>query len=139
MEREFEEYLLNEVKNRNEKITKDTEIALKINVQSMVYNSYTPIEYERNRSLINSITSKIEGEVGQGIVYFNEGILDHVSAVSGENIGILLPMFLDGGHQDDSNINNMYHNYPKRDFMQKTVDEINNKYGEGSIELIDDI
>lgn len=138
MEREFEAYLLNEVKNRNEKITKDAELILRKNVQSEVY-SYNPTEYERNRSLINSITSKIEGEVGQGVVYFNEGVLNHSSTVTKENIGILLPMFLDGGHQDNSNINNMYHNYPKRNFMQKTVDEINAKYGEESIELVDDI
>ncbi|MCY6958284.1 hypothetical protein [Clostridium brassicae] len=132
---ELIEYLTEETNQLTRVITKEANELLKKNVQEEVYDNYSPNIYKRTKDLQKSIKSdKVEG-----FTYFDDSKLDYKSKVTGENVSMYVPKFLNYGHTDKTGIDNMYHSYPAREFMEKTKIELEEKYGEGCCEIVDNI
>lgn len=133
--KELEEYLFQQTQQLTKEMTQDANKILRKNVKSEVYDNYTPTTYSRSKSLQNSITSD---EI-EGITYFDDSKLNYKSNVTKEDVSQYVPKFLDSGHKDDSGINNAYHNYPAKKFMEKTKRELEEIYGDGCCEIVDSI
>lgn len=133
--KELEEYLFQQTQQLTKEMTQEANKILKKNVKSEVYDNYNPSTYTRSKSLQNSITS----DETEGITYFDDSKLYYKSKVTGEDVSQYVPKGIDGGHKDDTGINNAYHNYPSRKFMEKTKKELESIYGEGCCEIVDNI
>lgn len=132
---EFEKYIITEGMKEISNIIEDAKKISKENIDSEVY-SYSPNTYKRTYNLKNSITSKIDGT--EGIIYFDENLMDYRSAVTGENVNKYVPKWVDQGHSDSTGIDNMYHNYKGRDFVDKSIEKIEEKYGKDCVIKIDE-
>lgn len=102
---------LEEFKNKINEIFKDS-----LNIG--LYNIYTPSTYERTYNLINSVRTYIDYNNNNLYVYcdVNEGT--YFSNVTNEDIGQYLPEWLmDTGHNDNTMIDNEYHNYEVRSVL----------------------
>lgn len=80
---------------------------LKEYVQNDVYDSYEPTEYKRTYELIDSITVKVIGTVGDSImveVYFDKDKMNHATLFGDDNLGIeagdnvYIPKWVDEGY-----------------------------------------
>jgi len=132
---EFEKYMLLEAQRQIETMIKDGENMLKRNVESLVYNYYSPTSYDRTYNLENSIVCKFDTTTGQ--IYFEESQLTHYSAVTNEKVQYV-PLWTDMGHEDSTGKSGAYHTYSGRNYLQKTIDELEQKYGVGCVQKIDD-
>jgi hypothetical protein len=132
----FEKFLILEAQKEVVKVTKDAERLLKKNVQSGLYDKYTPKVYKRTNELKNSIVSKVS--VNEGVTYFDENLLNHTSVITGEPVGRFVPKWTDKGH-DDGKGSGMFHVFPARNFLDKTISQLEKKYGTGCVEKIDSI
>ncbi|MBU3142225.1 hypothetical protein [Clostridium sp. CF012] len=95
-------------------------------IQQNVYNSYSPVQYERTNSLISSIDSIVNFH--DGVVFLDPSKLNYFSAVdSSRDVSPFVGDWLNNGHSDGGN--GMYHDYPARHFLEDTVNEINLRYG----------
>jgi hypothetical protein len=117
-------------------IQKRSEEILKEEIQKLVYEAYTPVIYERTYSLLNSVDSKVT-EDGDLLIYINEGDLNYTSVVDGSNQSMNVPFFVNYGHHDDTGIDNMYHNYPARNFIESAAERISSEFGI-KVEIIND-
>lgn len=133
---DFEKYIILEAMKEVKEVTEDADRLLKKNVQSELYDNYTPKVYTRTNELKKSITSKIEAT--EGITYFDESKLNHTSVVTGEPSGKYVPMWTDQGHKDSTGIENKFHNYEGRNFIDKTINELEEKYGKDCAKKIDE-
>lgn len=133
---EFEKYIIQEGMKEVKNATEDAERLLKENVDSQVYSVYTPNTYRRTHALKSSIKNKID-KTG-GMVYFDENEMDYTSAVTGENVNKYVPKWVDQGHKDSSGIDNMHHTYKGRNFIDKTIKELEQKYGKDCAKKIDE-
>lgn len=124
-ELEFEKYIMAEAQKELEKVSKDIEITLKSKVQKNVYNKYKPFTYNRSYQLRDKIKT-IKGNDFERFITW-EG-LDYKSVVSGADVGGFVPKWVDKGHSDGKG-KGMFHDYPGRDFIDETINEINSKYG----------
>lgn len=132
---EFEQYAMQQIQEQIQQMVEDANKTLKKNVMEEIYNNYSPQQqYRHTYDLINSVNEEIEDV--QGYIYFDNGKLHYRSAVTGENVSPYVPYWLDKGHNDSSPINNLYHHYPAKNFLQKTIDELESKYGKGCFEVI---
>ncbi|GCD11411.1 hypothetical protein [Clostridium tagluense] len=131
---EFEKFLILEAQNEIKVITRDAEKLLKKNVQSELYSQYIPKAYTRTNELKNSIVSRIDST--GGAVYFDNTLMNHTDA-SGNDVGMFVPKWTDMGHKDNTGIDNLYHSYEGRNYVDKTILELEAKYGEGCVEKID--
>jgi hypothetical protein len=114
---EFEKYVSQELEQQKKLAIEKTEEVLKEKVQKNLYEAYTPKAYTRTNNLKDSI-SKDDNRV-----YFDEKKLNHTSKVSGQPVK-LVPQYTNFGHKDDSGIDNMYHDYPNRHFIEDTIKEM---------------
>jgi|GEM_PF-3863874 len=131
----FEEYILLELSRQLKEIVEDAEEILRKNVQSEVYNSYNPLKYNRTFDLYTSIEHVFS--IDNGIVYFNANNIGHTNS-NNEKVGMYTPKWIDKGHSDSTGIDNMYHNYnPPRNFIDKTIEELEQKYGKDCVVRID--
>lgn len=133
--KELEKYLFQQTQQLTKEMTQDANKLLKKNVKSKVYDNYTPTTYTRTKDLQNAITS----DENEGITYFDDSRLNYKSNVTKKNVSEYVPKFINSGHKDDSGINNAYHNYPDRRFMEKTKRELEEIYSEGCCEIVDNI
>jgi hypothetical protein len=117
-------------------IQKRCEQILREEIEKLVYDSYTPEVYERTFSLLEAVDSKITND-GSLLVYINEGALDYYSVVDGSNQSKNVPFYLNYGHEDATGIDNMYHNYPSRNFIESSAKRISNEFGI-KVEIIND-
>jgi len=117
-------------------IQKRCEQILREEIGRLVYDSYTPEVYERTFSLLESVDSKVT-ENGELLIYINEGALDYYSVVDGSNQSKNVPFYLNYGHQDSTGIDNMYHNYPARNFIESAAKRISKEFGI-KVEIIND-
>lgn len=76
-------------------------------VQNDVYDSYEPTKYKRTYELIDSITVKVVGTVGDSImveVYFDEDKMSHTTLFGDDNLGVevgdnvYIPKWVDEGY-----------------------------------------
>ena len=132
----FEKYIIFEMEKEIAKITHAAEKLLKKNVQSELYDNFKPSVYKRTNELKNSITSKID--INEGVVFFDEQKINHTSVVNDEPVGKFTPKWTDMGHHDSTRIDNKFHNYPEKNYVDRTIKELEQKYGEGCVEKIDD-
>jgi hypothetical protein len=111
-------------------IQKRCEEILKEEIQKLVYEAYTPVTdgYKRTYSLLNSVDSRVT-EDGDLLIYINEGDLDYTSAVDGSNQSMNVPYFVNYGHHDTTGIDDMYHNYPSRGFIESAAKRISDEFG----------
>ena len=92
-----------------------------------VYLNYTPKEYQRTYSLVNSLTAelKINGNNLMLNIFFDPAKLTHTSVVTGEKVYI--PPLLDEGHfQSGYSTVDYFHNYPATNFISDAIEEIKN-------------
>lgn len=141
MDREIERYLMEEIKKEKKKILlsiqDDCKELLEDAIQTEVYDAYDPIEYERTYALNNSVNSHINTD--DELYVFtdtNEGL--YYSAVDGRDVSVAVPHFVNSGHTDNTGINNQYHNYEGRNFLEKAKELIDKKFG-CDCEVIDDV
>ena len=120
IEREFQKELLI--------IIADIKRTLAKYIQESVYNSYSPVSYERTNQLIPSIDSVVN--LHDGMVFLDPSKLNYFSAVnSSEDTSSFVGGWLNDGHSDGMG-SGMYHDYqPPRHFFEDTVNEINLRYG----------
>ena len=130
----FEQYIILEMTRQLKEIVEYGEEILKKNVQKEVYDSYSPVRYTRTYDLMNSIEHVFS--INDGIVYFNAGSIGHTNDMD-ENVGNYTPKWLDKGHSDGTGIDNYYNSYPARNFIDLTISELEQKYGEGCVTKID--
>jgi calcineurin-like phosphoesterase len=133
---EFEKFLILEMQKEIRVITKDAEKLLKKNVQSELYDAYTPKVYQRTNELKNAITSTIG--FNEGIAYFDNNLMNHTNAY-GDDVGMFVPKWTDMGHKNNNGVDNMYNNYPARNYVDKTIKQLEEKYGKNCVEKIDSI
>lgn len=138
IEKEFEKYLNSFCYEKIEEVSNEVEEKLKENIKKELYENYSPNTYNRTYSLIDSITTD-KSEKKEKVTHFEENKLKYTSAVSGEDVSMYVPKFVNSGHNDDSKVNNMYHHYPKRGFIDKTKKDIDVKYGKDTVEIIDNL
>lgn len=117
-------------------IQKRCEQILREEIEKLVYDSYTPEVYERTFSLLEAVDSKVTND-GSLLVYINEGVLDYFSVVDGSNQSKNVPFYLNYGHKDGTGIDNMYSNYPARNFIESAAERISNEFGI-KVEIIND-
>ena len=130
----FEKYVILEMTRQLKEIVEYGENILRKNIQELVYNSYNPTTYNRTFDLIGSIGHVFS--IDNGIIYFNASNIGHTNS-KGSNVGSYTPKWIDEGHEDSTGIDNMFHNYPARDFIDKTITMLEQKYGEGCVTKID--
>lgn len=131
----FEQYAMQQMEQQIKEMTEDANRILQKNVRQELYEKYTPVAYKRTGDLINSIASSFN--MLQGRIFFNAGKLKYKSIVSGEDVSKYVPYWLDyTGHHDRTGIDNMYHNYNARGFLEKTVQELEEKYGKDCVDIV---
>lgn len=116
---------------------KEAEKIYKENIDTMVYQSYQPVQYERTYALEDSVTSTLEGDTVY--LYNNGSNADYYSAVSGEVVGMNnIVKFINYGHQDSSGIGGMFHDYPARGFIEQTKEDIENEMPDIKVEILNE-
>lgn len=130
---EFEKYVRLELEQQKKNAIEKTEEVLKEKVQKNLYDAYTPKKYVRTNSLKNSITKD------ENKVFFDESKLNHTSKISSQPVK-LVPQYTNFGHKDNSEIDNMYHDYPTRHFIEDTTKEMesNEEFNMFDFEMVND-
>jgi len=131
---EFEKYIVLQITMQLKEIMADAKNILKRNVENEVYNSYSPVQYNRTNDLLSSIENVFT--LSEGIIYFNSSAIGHTDNMYNP-VGDYTPKWIDMGHKDSTGIDNMYHNYPARNFIQLTIDELEEKYGKDCVIRLD--
>lgn len=81
-----------------------------------VYDYYRPTSYDRTYQLISAIDYEIVGN--SLIVFINDKKLNYKSAWGGRNVSPAVPYWVQEGHDDDSPINNQFHHYEGRHYLE---------------------
>lgn len=92
-----------------------------------VYANYDPIEYERTYQLLNSVTSSYKmGNNSFEIRVFCDPEKMHHIANKPYGMPVYVPVLTDDGHTQKGfeGTNDMYHDYPKRDFLNIAIKKI---------------
>jgi hypothetical protein len=118
LELEFSKYLSS--------IAAECEQILRDAIYDDVYMSYDPKVYERNEQLLNNIDMEM-GTDGAIRLFFSG--LNYRSEVDGSDQSDNVPFYINDGHIDGTGINNMYHTYPKRHFMEDAAKKIRALFG----------
>lgn len=127
--REYEKEVLRKIQEDVKKLYSQA-------IDETVYQAYSPTTYERTYQLKDRVSCKLEGN--KLIVYTDIDNMEYTSAVDGRDVTSAVPYFVLGGHSDDTGIDNMYHNYPGRNFLQRSKELIKQKYPELEIVIIND-
>lgn len=139
------EQIQNEFKIYLRSIQKRCVEILQEEIYKSVYLKYDPIEYERTYQLLQNIISEIDLKDSAIYIRLDTDNSVYTSAVDGSPQTENVPFFLNYGHTDGTGIDNMYHNYPARRFMEKAARRIRKEFGirvaiikDISIEYIDE-
>lgn len=121
------EYLL-AVQKEAQKIYKD-------NIETSVYQAYQPTKYIRTGALENSVTSTLDGDTI--LLYNDNSQMNYYSAVSGKSVsGDDVVKWTNYGHNDDTGIGGVFHDYNGRQYLQETKDDIENEFSDIKVEII---
>lgn len=124
IEREIQKQIqlgLKKIKNRVIQIFKEC-------IQEQLYDRYSPEEYNRTYQMLESVDVIVKGD---SIIVFNNPDLmtkGYESAVDGTDVTQYITTFLQG-HDDSSNINNMYHHYPQANYLEVAKERIESELG----------
>lgn len=117
-------------------IVQDCQQIYKDNIEKMVYDMYSPTQYVRTYDMENSVTFKLEGDTI--FIYNDTNKMDYYSAVTGDSVsGNAVVNYVNYGHNDYSPINNNFHHYLERNFLEQTKEDIENKYNI-KVEIVDE-
>jgi len=105
-------------------ISAECEQILRDEIYDSVYMSYHPTQYKRTNQLLNNLDMEFTTD-GALHLFFNG--LDYTSAVDESDQSDNVPFFINDGHRDGGT--GMYHNYPKRQFLEKAAKRIRAKFG----------
>jgi hypothetical protein len=131
---------LNKYKNQLIKnIQPELEEIFKQALDISVYNAYTPTEYNRTYALRNSVRSKIED--GKLLLYIDTDTLSYYSVYNtNRNVSEAVPFWIESGHMDSSGIENQFHDYEARYYLEQCKQLIISKYGNTfEVNIINDI
>jgi len=120
---------LKTIQSRLEQLLKDS-------IMSEIYSKYSPTTYVRTYMFLESVRAYVN-DMGEIYVYsdVNTG---YYSAVSGEDVSSSISGWLEGGHSDNTGINNQYHNYTPRLYLEKAYSLIKSEYPMLRVSIIDD-
>jgi hypothetical protein len=93
--------------------------------------------YERTYMLKNSVVARFN-ELEGALYVYSDINTSYYSAVDGRDVSQALQWFVEEGHSDDSGINNQYHNYQGRHYLEKAQELIEQNYPDIKIEIIND-
>lgn len=99
---------------------------LKEEIQKNVYGAYDPTVYERTGQLIDGLYFDVEAD---GSILIQWDIVSYVSVVDGSDQSDNVVNFVNYGHKDNSGIDNMYHNYPGRGFLESASERMAKELG----------
>jgi len=95
-------------------------------IEALVYNVYEPNTYERTNQLKNSIIYNISEDGSIHLLFDGQKYESYVDdSDQSENV----PYYINFGHSDSTGIDNMYHNYPARDFMESAKRRMETELG----------
>jgi hypothetical protein len=123
-------------------IQEDAEQILREAIQSRVYDYYQPTYFTpRGSQLKDNVKSELRvSMVGDTLyVYVDTTALDFESHYSMENVSNLVPKWVNEGHMDETGIDNQFHSYEGRQYLQEALEELRIKYeDQGFIVTLDD-
>jgi hypothetical protein len=123
------EQVLNEFKIYLKSIQKRCVEILQEEIYTSLYLKYEPTQYERTFQLLQNIISESDLKDGAIYIHLDEENSVYTSAVDGSPQTENIPFLLNYGHTDGTGIDNMYHNYPARYFMEKAARRIRKELG----------
>jgi hypothetical protein len=128
----YQDKLINSIKGRLVELFKQA-------LEETVYDYYNPTTYERTNRLKDSVTVKFDNATNTLYIYpdITNG---YVSAVDGRDVSLAVPYWIQSGHSDNTGINNQYHSYEGRDYLQRAKELIDKEFKEYGfdIEIIND-
>lgn len=132
---DFDKYVEKEFSKVGEQTASEVMKEIIKNVDKNLYNAYTPLEYIRTKNLKNSIIINRQNK-NEYLVEF-EPLTNIKFSVTGEDVSNYVAKWQNDGHTDNTGIDNMFHNYPSRNYIEETIKNINEKYGENVVEKVD--
>lgn len=104
-------------------------------IEICVYQYYNPKVYMRTFNLLNDIDFKFEGN--KLVIYSNSREMDYRSLVDGSDVSNYVSQWVESGHNDDSIVQNQYHHYEGRNYLEYAKELIRNEY-DLDVEIIND-
>lgn len=121
LEQEFKKYL--------KSIQKRCVEILQEEIYTSLYTSYEPTSYQRTFQLLENIISEIDMTDGSIYVRLDTDNSVYYSAVDDSSQTDNVPFYVNYGHKDGTGINNKYHNYEGRHFVEKAAKRIKKELG----------
>ncbi|MDV3428476.1 MAG: hypothetical protein LIR50_15900 [Bacillota bacterium] len=104
-------------------------------IEICVYQYYNPKVYMRTFNLLNDIDFKFEGN--KLVIYSNSREMDYHSLVDGSDVSNYVSQWVESGHNDGSIVQNQYHHYEGRNYLEYAKELIRNEY-DLDVEIIND-
>lgn len=126
----MEQYIKTQVYNQLMEIAETCLDLYKSAIEDKVYSYYTPRgwnKYDRTRSLIDCLVYEIVPDSNQ---YYKLRLSENISpatyfsVVNHNDVSSFVPMWVDKGHNDDSDIYNQYHHYEGRGYNEEGISRI---------------
>lgn len=134
---DFESLLNKSIKNSLNQIEENCKLLYKNAIYKQVYLRYNPKLYDRTEVLLDNISSynkKIDG-IEKLIIFSDIPKGSYHSVVTNKDESALVPLFVDGGHDDSSSVMNFYHHYPASNYSDFAKETIENKYRRYGVEV----
>ena len=132
---QFEQQYLKEIAEDCLKLFKEA-------IDESVYDSYSPTWYPRTMQLLNQCTYHIDNKLNTLTIYVDTDNITYNSWINykdtGIEVGSAVPYFVESGHMDGILIENEYHEYQPRYYLEKAKSKILSRYG-FDVEIINDI
>lgn len=133
----FQEILKQYQKEYFAQVSTDLIELFKTAINDTIYDIYSPTQYTRTYMLRESVVARFNEQEGALYVYSDINT-SYYSAVDGRDVSQAIQWFIEEGHNDNSGINNMYHNYSGRHYLEKAQELIKQKFPDLKIEIIND-
>lgn len=106
-------------------------------IDQTIYDAYTPNTYKRTYMFRDSVRCHYDYKNNVLYVYsdINTG---YYSAVDGRDVTPAISYWLQEGHSDGTGIDNQYHNYQGRNYLEKAEKMIKEKYPDLKLKIVND-
>lgn len=108
-------------------------------IQKILYDYYDPVIYERQYRLLDNVKIDLK-EDNSLFVYTDVLNVGYKSAVTGNNVGDMLDIFVFEGHDDEIGEKkqgmNQYHRYEKREVLETAKEMIQEKYPDLKVYIV---
>ena len=120
-----------------EAVCKRVEELFKQAIDETIINVYSPNTYVRTYMFRESV--KAHYDKNNDVIYVYSDINSgYYSAVDGRDVTPAISYWLEHGHEDDTGIDNAYHNYGERRYLERAEELIKKEYPDLDIEIIDE-